>query len=940
MMVTVRTLLLYMMIAAVVLPGGRAAADTGPEASAAGVDWNRLSGRPVSRLDIEVAGPPGDTTGWIEMASTLINLPPGASFSPALLDRSLEHLKACGRFAGARAEATPEGEAVALRFHLSVSRVIRDIDIHIKGWSGLFTQDVLRSLSVYPGKNFSPVEMEAQKDIIAELFKTRGFSSPAIDIFAREDRDDNTVVLKIDITPGPWRRVRSIHISGNRAFSDTRLKSRMKTWRASLLHLGRARFNQHDLDRDMETLTEFYRKKGFAEVAITYALNTDDRQSRVAIVVLVDEGPRYEIAFSGNNRFSGRALKKEAAVYSRGNRGGMGIRKSVKDMKARYWNAGYLNADVRVEEGARAEESGAPKQVRFVIEEGPGTVVRSLTIRGNARIPTRAIERRIRSRPPWWKKTWVYVPQKLEEDIRAIEQLYRKRGYAHARVEQAVTFNEAGTEADITISIDEGDTVRVSSVRFEGLAAVTEDRALKALRLKPDELFDEKSAQKDKADLATLISEQGRPHVRVDSSIVMDENRRTAAIVYQVDEGPAVSMGAIYVSGNLRTRESVVKQEMKMTEREPFSLTRMAESQRNLRDLDIFRAVNFTPVGLAEKDDRVDLFIETVEKNPFFIELAGGYTSDQGAFGKVSAGDHNLLGTNRDGYAAWELRETGYRGDAGIRSPRFFSTRLSSVLNLSTEKREDFNQNFGVRTQGVSFGVDREWSEDLSTGINMNAEQRDSYPLSLIEEDENETYEKRSALAVTPGVLYDSRDNKMMPTRGAMVSGNVTFSRGISTSPDDFIKYRGDLRCYRPLFQTVTLALTGRAGYIDPQSGSADVSDDQLFFLGGISSVRGFNENELVVDDRNDPVGGRLSLSGTVEARMAAGKKLSLVLFYDIGKLSRLAEPAYTDTRSSVGVGLGYRTPVGPLSIYYGSKLDRKEGESPGRFHFSIGYTF
>jgi outer membrane protein insertion porin family len=179
-----------------------------------------------------------------------------------------------------------------------------------------------------------------------------------------------------------------------------------------------------------------------------------------------------------------------------------------------------------------------------------------------------------------------------------------------------------------------------------------------------------------------------------------------------------------------------------------------------------------------------------------------------------------------------------------------------------------------------------------------------------------------------------------MPTKGVMGSFNVTFSRGINSRPDDFIKYQGAIHFYHSLLEPVTLAVTGRAGYIDPKNDSIPVVDDQLFYLGGISSVRGYAENLLLRDDDDDPVGGRRSLSGSIEARMQVKKLLSLILFYDAGKLDRTYTPADTEIRSSVGLGLGYRTPVGPLSLYYGYKLNRQPDESPGRFHFSIGYTF
>jgi outer membrane protein insertion porin family len=133
----------------------------------------------------------------------------------------------------------------------------------------------------------------------------------------------------------------------------------------------------------------------------------------------------------------------------------------------------------------------------------------------------------------------------------------------------------------------------------------------------------------------------------------------------------------------------------------------------------------------------------------------------------------------------------------------------------------------------------------------------------------------------------------------------------------------------------------GRAGYIDPRGNVSDVPDDQLFFLGGITDVRGFRENMLLFDAANDPVGGRFSINGSLEARIDLGRNFELTTFLDAGRINNTEIPVDdSDLRTSAGIGLRYVTPIGPIGFLYGHKLDRKDGESSGRFHFSLGYTF
>jgi len=898
-----------------------------------------LSGRPLSRLDINIIGPEKETGHWADMAAALIGFSAGDAFSPVDFQKSLDQLNGCGRFAEIRGDVLLDGDAVAVRYDLTVNRVVREIDVRIKGRDVVFESDILALLSVYPGQAFSPGQTERQKEIITDLFVSKGFPAPTIDITAIADKDDYRLLLKVTVDPGPWKGIAAIDITGNAAFSDLRLKSRMGTWRKHLLYGRATRLNERQLSRDVQALTAFYWRGGYPEATVEFTISETGQRDLAAVRVTVDEGPRYDVAFFGNDQLSGRTLKKELTLFEKGNRDGLGLRKSIRNMEARYRKAGFLEAEVSADVNLRQTEDKPIKDILFRVTEGRRTVVRSIDVRGNVAVGEKQIDKQILTRPRSWFNTGAYLPSVLAADIRALRRLYREEGFYHVEIADKTAFNEEKTAADIIIEINEQDRVRVSSVSFQGLRSLTKARAQRALRLSPGAVYAPEAVQQDGTALAALISETGHPHVQVTPAVSLSKDGLTADILYQIEQGPAVVMGRTFVCGNLRTREGVVRREMEMEENAPFSLTRMVKSQQNLRSLNIFKSVNFKPLGLREKDDRVHLLVETLEKKPFFIELDAGYNSEQGAGGRMALGDRNLLGLARDGQISGKISETGYRGELTLRSPRFLLTRTASVLNLYFEKSEAFNQDFGVRTRGAAFGLNRQWFPPFSTTLALDAEHRRQYPLSSSTADDD-VYDRRRTVSLTPGILYDTRDNVIAPTSGLLGTGQVSFSRGIDSRPDEFIKYQGAVHAYFSPLDGLTLALTGRAGYIAPEYDSTPVAEDRLFFLGGISSVRGYAENLLLRDADGDPVGGRRSLSAAMEARFRIREVLSLVLFYDIGKLDRTYAAADTETRSAVGLGLGYRTPVGPLSLYYGYKLNRKPDESPGRLHFSIGYTF
>ena len=272
--------------------------------------------------------------------------------------------------------------------------------------------------------------------------------------------------------------------------------------------------------------------------------------------------------------------------------------------------------------------------------------------------------------------------------------------------------------------------------------------------------------------------------------------------------------------------------------------------------------------------------------------------------------------------------------------PRFFGTHVSASIGIFNEELTEFNQPFGTRTTGGSIGFGREWGKYVTTALSFSLEKRDQFRV----EDELTTEleePNRTIFVTTPFIRYDSRDSFVRPTQGLLSSLSVDISHGIQNQLDDFVRYQFDTRYFHTLFDGITLAGLVRLGQAIPYGTSDRVPDDQLFFLGGIRNVRGFKENLLRFDDIGDPVGGKTAVVGSLEARIDLGMNLELTTFFDIGSVQDTEVDQGSDGfRPSVGIGLRYITPIGPMGLLYGHKLDREEGESAGRFHLSIGYSF
>jgi len=900
----------------------------------------------ISGINIEFSDLSEDKTEWIKMARDLIFLKEGDPFSATKLQESLDALKLSERFREINVDSTEEeGNRIKLLFSLTPFRLIKDIKFD--GEFPLFEREILNTMTIYTGDAFIEEELQKQASLIEEFFQREGFPVPIVNVTAGEDPDDGFFVIQVDIEKGPYFTLEQLIITGNRSFSSTKLKLKMHTWRVLLVPGSARRFIEEDLKKDIKHLTEYYWKKKYPDVHIHFKTEKDSQAKSVTVLLNIDEGPRYDIVFVGNEEFWDRTLRKDLILFEKGNKNDLGLKRSVRKIKERYRVDGYLNTSVEIEEETKTGKHETIRALRFVIDEGPCSIVNSIEIAGNRAFDYEKLQKQMLIRLPGFLEKGAFVPETFEQDINAVKSLYIREGYMDINVREGLTWSEDKSRVSVNLEIEEGPQTIVSSVERTGITVVSEEEAHEAIHPKKGKPFRKYMIRSDENALSALISEKGRPHVKVKGDVSISRDRSKADVVYTVDEGQYVVMGHVYFKGNLRTKDKILQNELEIEAGYPFSLVDMIKGQRNIRNLDIFNSVQFKTIGLKEKEEEINLFVEIEEKKPFFVEAGGGYETKKGLFVHARAGDHNMFGAHKDGWLEGEVSQIGYRGALGIREPRILGSRISAALGLFSERREEFNQDFGTVTYGSSLSFTRKWFQRLTTGLSFRFEERDQFSRGLSEEKRYlpdhgpDEFKSRTIFVTSPSISYDTRDSFVRPKRGTLSSFSMDISNGLSNPLDDFLRYRIDLRLYVSPLSRLTFAFLGRAGHIDPFGETESVPDDQLFFLGGTSDVRGFDENLLRFDTNKDPVGGSTSVAGSVEARIDLGKNFELTTFYDTGRVTDTSDEIGSDQlRSSVGGGLRYITPIGAIGFLYGIKLDRKEGESPGRLHFSLGYTF
>ena len=745
----------------------------------------------------------------------------------------------------------------------------------------------------------------------------------------------------MEIDKGPFHQIRKVRFKGNENIGSARLKFATGSWRTSLLPWQGNRFTEKEMKDDVKTVTQLYRKKGYADVVVTAEQIKIQGSDDVEVVFTVVEGPEYEISFEGNDAFYKWTLKKDLLLEKDGNKNNFALKKSLRNIKKRYVAKGF--PDVKVKDEKKDLTDPGIRQVNILIDEGLKYKVSALKITGAATLPLKNIKKNILT-----QEKGAFDEDVLDEDLAAVKAFYRSQGFTRTSVGKRVKINDAPDKEEkqvgVEIMIKEGPRTKVEQLEFQGLSAVSRKEALKVMSLKEGGWYDATLVDDDTIALQQAVAQNGYPHVLVTAESELSKDKTRMKLIYHLDQGPEVTVGKIFYVGNFRLRDKELTDEMEIAPKDPFSLLKVVDSRRNIQGMNCVDAVRIRSAGLKTKKPNADLIVEISEKKPYYVELAGGYDTSRHLYTEAGIGDKDFLGRNLNAEAGVELSQIGYGMDVSLTEPRFLTSRFASTSKVYTEKGEEFNKDYGVRSYGVSQNFLRSFrSKKLSLSLGVTYEYRDQY-LTVdreLEEDEEDDFGVRNIAQVSSGITWRTTDSFVHPRKGVFASTTFDVYKGIDSTVDDFYKYGLELRYYFPVFDDLVLAVRGRYGFMQPYGGNTRISDDQLYFLGGASTVRGFDENMLLYDSDDNAVGGRSMMLGSVEARYDLGMGYEVALFYDTGALSRMEDEGYSESfRSSVGIALRRQTPVGPISLLYGWKVDPEPGEDAGCFHFSLGYTF
>jgi outer membrane protein insertion porin family len=677
------------------------------------------------------------------------------------------------------------------------------------------------------------------------------------------------------------------------------------------------------------------------------------------IVYIVTEKPRIgAIDVEGNDELDDDDITEVMTTKTDSVLNPSILAEDLNKIRELYRKDGYYKADVRYE-----VEAPAGQQARLVIyvNEGRKLYIRQIAIEGAKELEPDDIKSDLalteRGLFSWITGSGVLKEELLERDTAVIEAYYANRGFLQATVgKPQVEFRDDGIY--ITYQVSEGPRYTVSQVGFSGDMLVPED-ILRA-RIKLDDIaekggyLDRSVMREDMQRLNEFYMDYGYAFADTNVDVKPDPAAKTVAVTYILDKNQKVYIRRVIVEGNTKTRTNVILREMRLGDGDLFSGSQIARSNERLVKLDFFELADVETVPTG-RDSELDLKVKVKEKPTGMLSAGTGYSTYSKVFVSASIQERNLFGKgyNLGLTSSFSSKDTAYT--LSFTNPHVYDTTLSAGFDLYKTDVEYLSYDKETTGGRLRFG----WPLGEYTRSTISY-RLDKYIIDEIEDDaanqikelEGENWSSVAGLTLR----RDTTNRVFNPSRGTDSALYLEYGGGLIGGDDNFIKWVADYNYYYGLWWDTVFHLRTAVGMVYQNLSDERVPAFERFYLGGINSVRGYEGRHISPRDTatDDFIGGDKEFIANLEYVFPVKEDFGLlgVLFFDAGNAWNDDEFFFEQADSSeehltlglyksVGLGIRWLSPIGPLRLEYGYPLDKlKDSSENGRFEFALGTTF
>ena len=681
----------------------------------------------------------------------------------------------------------------------------------------------------------------------------------------------------------------------------------------------------------------------FADVSIR-------RQGTVLVVTVVENPIINRLAFEGNRRISNEALEPEVQlrpriVYTRSR-----VQADVQRILQVYRRNGRFAASVEPKV-VQLEQNRV--DLIFEISEGPVTGVRRIDIIGNRNFSDGKLRRTIATKESRWYRFYTsddtYDPDRVTFDRELLRKFYLERGYADFRVLSAVAdLTHDRSDFFITFTVEEGELYKFGKIDLSTSLNNLDPEILREfLTIVEGETYNAEEIELSIEQLNFAVGRLGYAFVDIRPQVNRRRDERLINLVFRIDEGPRVKIGRINITGNIRTLDKVIRREITLVEGDAFNTAKLRRSRQNIRRLGFFDKVDVAQ-RQGETPDKAIIDVDVQERSTGELSFGIGVSTTETVVGDISIRERNLLGKAQDLRLTLSFSATRQEVDLSFTEPYFLDRNVSAGFDVFNRKEDQQDRSsFDEQARGFALRSRFPITENLKQGLRYTLRSdrientnNDTSPFIQLDEGDYVTS------SVSYNLTYDTRDDVALPSTGIIIRGGQEIA-GLGGDVQ-YIQSTAKMAYYHPFTRDIVGSMTLSGGTIFGIG--QDVRVLNRFFLGG-ATLRGFESGGVGPRDSqtDDAIGGNTYAVLSGEMRFPIGLPNDLgVLGRAFAETGTLLNPDVSganlqdskDPRFSIGVGLSWRSPFGPIRIDLAQAVIKEDFDKDELFRFSFGTRF
>ncbi|WP_429301099.1 outer membrane protein assembly factor BamA [Paraburkholderia sp. GAS199] len=705
-------------------------------------------------------------------------------------------------------------------------------------------------------------------------------------------------------------------------------------------------------DKASDAIRALYATGFFSDVKIA-------SEGNVVIVQVIERPAVGTVDFAGIHEFDKDNLNK--ALNAVGLSAGRYYDKDLvsraeQELKRQYLTRGYYAAEVTTTVTPIDRNRVA---LLFSVIEGPNAKIRQINFIGNQAFSTDTLRDEMQLSTPnwfsWYTKNDLYAKDKLTGDLERVRSYYLNRGYLEFNIESTqVSITPDKKEMYLTVTLHEGEPYTLSSVKLAGNLLDREAELTKLIGIKPGERFSAEKLQATTKAIVDRLGQYGYAFATVNAQPQIDQQHHTVGITLQVDPSRRVYVRHINVVGNTRTRDEVVRREMRQLESSWFDSNRLALSKDRVNRLGYFTDVDVTTVPVEGSPDQVDVDVKVSEKPTGAITLGAGFSSTDKVVLSAGISQDNVFGSGTSLAVNVNTAKT-YRTLTVTQTDPYFTVdgikRITDVYYRTSYPLYYYTDtSFRIITVGadLKFGIPFSEADTVyfGVGLEQNRLSIDSSTPQSYKDYVAEFGHVVNNVPLTTGWSRDDRDSALVPSRGYFLQGNGEV--GTPAGGTEYYKADAQAQYYYSFARGFILGLNLQGGYGNGFAGKA-YPIFKNYYAGGIGSVRGYESGSLGPRDATtgDPIGGSRMVVANVEMTFPLpgsgwDRTLRVFTFVDAGNVwgNEGNSTGANGLRYSYGAGLEWISPIGPLKLSLGFPIVRHAGDDYQKFQFQIGTSF